>query len=249
MQLLPGIVFALEHTHTQTALSRSEGAGSTGETGAGDDDIEMGEQARVGQARSAATGLSKILQPKSDTIVRGLWRSAGDVIGSGAAPCTHAGLQASATGIVMTPNPVYIQALQQSVRAAPYPHLIGMNLTALEFDRCRVELDLDARHLQPFGIVHGGVLATLIDTATFWAGFLRLPDDCGLVNVDLKLNYLRAVMRGQLRVEGRCLRAGKQISYAEASVLDEGGELLAHGTSTLMALPGKGLKLGIPKFL
>lgn len=149
----------------------------------------------------------------------------------------------------MTPDPAYIQALQDSVRTASYPHLIGMRLAAIDFDSCRIELELGERHLQPFGIVHGGVLATLIDTATFWAGFLRLPEDAGLVNVDLKLNYLKAVTRGHLRAEGRCLRAGKQISYAEASVLDEAGELVAHGTSTLMALPGKGLKLGIGKFL
>jgi uncharacterized protein (TIGR00369 family) len=149
----------------------------------------------------------------------------------------------------MTPNPAYIHALQESLRTAPYPALIGMTLAAIEFDSCRIELDLRGHHLQPFGIVHGGVLATLIDTATFWAGFLRLPEDAGLVNVDLKLNYLKAVTRGHLRAEGRCLRAGRQISYAEASVFDAGGELVAHGTSTLMALPGKGLKFDAGKFL
>lgn len=149
----------------------------------------------------------------------------------------------------MTPNPAYIQALQDSVRTAPYPNLIGMKLAALDLDSCRIELELGERHLQPFGIVHGGVLATLIDTATFWAGFMRLPEDAGLVNVDLKLNYLKAIAHGRLRAEGRCLRAGRQISYAEASVFDEAGDLVAHGTSTLMALPGKGLKLDIAKFL
>ena len=146
-------------------------------------------------------------------------------------------------------NPAYVAAVQESVRTAPYPALIGMQLAAMDFDRCRIELELGERHMQPFGIVHGGVLATLIDTATFWAGFLRLPDDCGMVNVDLKLNYLKAVARGKLRAEGRCLRPGRQISYTEASVFDEAGELVAHGTSTLMALPGKGLKLGLQKFL
>jgi len=149
----------------------------------------------------------------------------------------------------MNINPAFVAAVQQSVRAAPYPELIGMVISALEFDSCRIELDVGERHLQPFGIVHGGVLATLIDTATFWAGYMRLPEDAGLVNVDLKLNYLKAVTGGYLRAEGRCLRAGRQISYAEASVIDAGGELVAHGTSTLMALPGKGLKLGVSKFL
>ena len=149
----------------------------------------------------------------------------------------------------MTPNPAYVHAVQESVRTAPYPALIGMILTAMDFDSCRIELALAECHLQPFGIVHGGVLATLIDTATFWAGFMRLPEDAGLVNVDLKLNYLKAVARGRLRAEGKCLRAGRQISYAEASVFDAAGELVAHGTSTLMALPGKGLKVNVPKFL
>ena len=83
----------------------------------------------------------------------------------------------------MTPNPAYIQALRDSVKQAPYPNLIGMTIASIEFDRCRIDLDLGEKHLQPFGIVHGGVLATLIDTATFWAGFLRLPEDAGLVNV------------------------------------------------------------------
>ncbi len=149
----------------------------------------------------------------------------------------------------MTPNPAYLQAVQERVRGAPYPHLIGMTIASLELDACRIELTVDERHLQPFGIVHGGVLAALIDTATFWAGFVRLPEDAGLVNVDLKLNYLKSVVRGRLRAEGRCLRAGRQIGYAESGVYDDSGELVAHGTSTLMALPGKGLKIGVPKFL
>ena len=149
----------------------------------------------------------------------------------------------------MTPNPAYITALQASVRDAPYPRLLGMRLADICLDRCRIELDLDQRHMQPFGIVHGGVLATLVDTATFWAGYLRLPQGTGLVNVDLKLNYLKAVTSGMLRVEGSCLRAGRQISVTEASVFDASGERVAHGTSTLMALPGKDLELGVAKFL
>jgi len=149
----------------------------------------------------------------------------------------------------MKPNPAYVQAIQQSVHTAPYPALIGMTIEALDFDSCRIDLTLRHDHLQPFGIVHGGVLATLIDTATFWAAFMRLPEDAGLVNVDLKLNYLKAVSRGHLRAQGQCLRAGRQISYTVASVFDDANELVAHGTSTMMALPGKGLKVGIAKFL
>ena len=149
------------------------------------------------------------------------------------------------------PNPAYVAAVQDLVASAPYPELLGMRLAAMEIDSCEIELNVEDRHMQPFGIVHGGVVASLIDTATFWAGFLRLPEDAGLVNVDLKLNYLEAVPAGAglLRAEGICLRPGRQVSYAEARVLDKAGRLIGHGTSTLMALPGRGLPIDLPKLI
>jgi uncharacterized protein (TIGR00369 family) len=146
-------------------------------------------------------------------------------------------------------NPEYHQRLLHSVNSSAYPSHIAFRLTGMVEHGCTVELDVLPQHFQPFGIVHGGVLATLLDTATFWAGFQVLPEDTGLVNVDLKLNYLKAVTGGRLIATGKCLRAGRQLSYTEASVVDAKGELVAHGTSTLMALPGKGLKVGVPKFL
>ncbi len=146
-------------------------------------------------------------------------------------------------------NAAYIRALQELVRDAPFPRLMGMRLEAIAIDSAKIALDIDERHFQPFGIVHGGVLATLIDTATFWAAFLRLPADAGLVNIDLKLNYLQPANAGRLTATGRCIRPGRTLSYTEAHVHDEHGELLAHGTSTLMVLPGRGLEVSVAKFM
>lgn len=150
-----------------------------------------------------------------------------------------------------TPNPAYLDAVRDLVRSGNYPHLLGMELRDLEPDRCVVALEVAERHLQPYGIVHGGVLASLLDTATFWAAFVRLPQDTGLVNVDLKLNYLEAVPLGAglLLTEGRCIRPGRTLSYTEAYVRNASGTLVAHATSTVMALPGKGLSIDLPKFL
>jgi len=146
-------------------------------------------------------------------------------------------------------NPEYIAALKIEVKNSPYPRHMAMELDEIEFDKADIVLNLDRYHLQPFGIVHGGVIATMIDTATFWAAFLRLPEDTGLVNVDLKLNYLQSVIKGKLIAKGICIRSGRSLSYAEAKVFDDNMNLVAHGTSTLMALPGKGLGLRSKKFL
>ncbi len=148
-----------------------------------------------------------------------------------------------------TPNPEFIEELKQIVNTSPYPTHMSMRLAEIEIDKADIELDIGTPHMQPFGIVHGGVLATLIDTATFWAVFMRIPQDAGLVNIDLKLNYLKPVTEGRLIAKGRAIRSGKSVSYAEAGVVDSAGELVAHGTSTLMTLPGKGLKMKAAKFL
>ncbi|MCP3944865.1 MAG: PaaI family thioesterase [Desulfobacteraceae bacterium] len=150
---------------------------------------------------------------------------------------------------MLNPNPDYIKELITTVKQSPYPRHMSMALSKIQLDRAEVVLDLELCHMQPFGIVHGGVLATLIDTATFWAAFLRLPEETGLVNVDLKLNYLKPVMEGRLTAFGTCIQAGKSISYSEARVVDESAKIIAHGTSTLMALPGKGLHLSSSKFV
>lgn len=147
------------------------------------------------------------------------------------------------------PNDDYINKLIEIVNTSPYPHHLGMQLVSISLDQAMVRLKTEQCHLQPFGIVHGGVLATLIDTATFWSVFLRLPEEAGLVNIDLKLNYLKSVSQGPITAQGRCIRAGRSINYAEASVWDENGNILAHGTSTLMVLPGKGIQVGTKKFL
>jgi len=80
----------------------------------------------------------------------------------------------------------------------------------------RAEIAARQKHLQPFGIVHGGVFASLLDATAFWAAYSQAPEDVGMTTVDLKLNYLAPLL-------------------SEASIRNEEGALLAHGTS----LPGK----------
>jgi len=150
---------------------------------------------------------------------------------------------------VPQPNPDYIRELVEIVNASPFPEHMHMRLSSIGLDQAVLELRMARCHLQAYGIVHGGVLATLIDTATFWSVYFRIPEDAGLVNVDLKLNYLKAVEKGVLTAEGRAIRTGNTICYAESEVYNDNRDLVAHGTSTLMIIPGKGLKMRAQKFL
>ncbi len=144
-------------------------------------------------------------------------------------------------------NPQYRERLFALIDDAPFVRHMGMRITDLGWGRAAFDLTAAEFRLQPFGVVHGGNVATLIDSAAYWACFLSMDsDDDGLASVDLKLNYLAPARVEALRCEGTLIKAGKTLSYAEAEVRTADGRLIAHGTSTLMRLPGLGVKLGIP---
>jgi uncharacterized protein (TIGR00369 family) len=150
-------------------------------------------------------------------------------------------------------NPQYVERVNQLVNSSPYFSLISMRLCDVGVGYSILEVDVAEKHLQPFGQVHGGVFASIIDAATFWAVFYAVEDqNAGVTSVDLKLNYLAPAASGKLMAKGRQIKLGRTLGYAEAEVTDENAKLLAHGTSTLMILRGKGLAPSPPlppKFL
>jgi uncharacterized protein (TIGR00369 family) len=144
-------------------------------------------------------------------------------------------------------NPLYRERLFSLIDEAPFVRHMGMRITDLAWGRAAFEMTPAEFRLQPYGVVHGGNIATLIDSATFWACYLSMgSDEDGLASVDLKLNYLVPARVETLHSTGTLIKAGKTLSYAEADVRTSDGRLVAHGTSTLMRLPGLGVKLGIP---
>ena len=144
-------------------------------------------------------------------------------------------------------NPEYIQRVNESANRCPYFELLSMKLVDVGIGFSLLEIDLGNKHLQPFGFVHGGVFASIIDAAAFWAIFYDIEDqNSGATTVDLKLNYLAPAVSGKLIAKGAQIKLGKTLGYAEARVTDADGRLLAHGTSTLMILPNNGLVLDRP---
>ncbi len=139
-----------------------------------------------------------------------------------------------------TPNPQHVRRLADVINHSPYFELLSMKVVEIGAEYCDLEIDLENRHLQPYGIVHGGVFASIIESVTSWAVFYGIDDENGgFTTVDLKLNYLSPATPGKVTARGSQIKVGKTLAYAEGRVTDKSGKLLAHGTSTLMILPGK----------
>jgi len=134
-------------------------------------------------------------------------------------------------------NPKYIEAISRGVNQSPYFSLLSMKIKELEWGTSVLEVELEEKHLQPFGYVHGGAIASVIDAATFWAVFPQVKDGMGLTTVEVKADFLAPIKDGKLVVKGRCIKIGRTLALGEAHVNSAEGNLIAHGTATMMIVP------------
>ena len=134
-------------------------------------------------------------------------------------------------------NPRYTEAVAILVNESPYFSLLSMEIKDLQWGTCLMEEELAEKHLQPFGNVHGGAIASLVDATAFWAVFPQVERGKGLTTVEMKLNYLAPAQKGKLVAQGRCIKIGRTLALGEASVTNGEGTLIAHGTVTMMVVP------------
>ena len=134
-------------------------------------------------------------------------------------------------------NPKYIEAISEIVNQSPYFSLLSMKIKELGSGTSILEIELEEKHLQPLGMVHGGVFASVMDAAAFWAVYPRVKDGMGLTTVEIKVNFLAPVQKGKLIAKGRCIKIGRTLALGEAYINGTEGNLLAHGTATMMIVP------------
>ena len=134
-------------------------------------------------------------------------------------------------------NPEYAKIIKSATNDCPYFRLQSMKIIDFDIGTSHLEIEVQGKHLQPFGIVHGGVFSTIIDAAVFWSVFGEVDENVGMTTVDLNVNFLAPTASGKLIARGRRIKLGKTIGLGEAEVTDEEGRILAHGTSTVIIMP------------
>lgn len=123
----------------------------------------------------------------------------------------------------------------------PISETLGFHLAEAEPGRAVFTCVPEFRHYNPIGTVHGGLAATLLDSALGCAIFTTLKRGDGWTTLELKLNYVRAMTKdtGLVRAEGRVIHRGRTVATSEGDIKDASGRLYAHATTTCMIFPGK----------
>jgi uncharacterized protein (TIGR00369 family) len=126
--------------------------------------------------------------------------------------------------------------IKKAIDTVPFARLLGIELDNISRGTATLGLRIRKQWLQNHGVVHGGVIASLIDTATAFAIISLLAPSERVTTVDLTVSYLRPLTEGRLTAVARVLRSGRRLFVVSADVFDKDGKLATTALSTYIKL-------------
>ena len=122
--------------------------------------------------------------------------------------------------------------------APPIAELLGFKLVEVDSGHAVFEVMPGEQHYNPIGVVHGGLAMTLLDSAMGCAVHSHMPAGGGYTTLEAKTNLVRPVTSktGLLRAIGKVLHLGSRVATAEGRLVDGGGKVYAHATTTCIVL-------------
>jgi uncharacterized protein (TIGR00369 family) len=134
----------------------------------------------------------------------------------------------------------YMEGLRGgTVPPPPIAVLMQFSVIEVEFGKVVFGCLPSHAHYNPIGMVHGGLVCTLLDTVTGCAAHSTLDAGVGYTSIEIKVNYLRPVLAdtGLLTGTGHVIKGGNRVIFAEGNVTDNTGALVATASSTLLVRP------------
>ena len=128
------------------------------------------------------------------------------------------------------------QAIREKFEINHFPRMLGIEIDSIEEGRAVLSVEVRKELKQLQGVMHGGAIASLIDTAVAFAIIGASEPEDRFTTVEMKVNYLSAIREGRVRAEARLLRDGRRIIVAECDVFDGKGRMAAKGLLTYIRL-------------
>ena len=128
------------------------------------------------------------------------------------------------------------ERIAQALDAVPFAKFLGIRLDSVEPGRAVLSMEIREELKRNHGIVHGGAIASLIDSATAFAIIPLLADNELTTTVDLTIHYLRPLTEGIAKASACVVRAGRRVVVVSAEVFDHKGELAATAISTYLRM-------------
>jgi 1,4-dihydroxy-2-naphthoyl-CoA hydrolase len=125
---------------------------------------------------------------------------------------------------------------RSALETVPFAATLGIELRSAVAEEVQAVLAWRAELCTVAGVMHGGALMSLADTAGAVCAFLNLPPGAATTTIESKTNFLRAVREGEVRAVARPLHVGRRIIVVQTDLLDDGGKRIAQTTQTQAVL-------------
>lgn len=124
--------------------------------------------------------------------------------------------------------------LREAFEQVPYARLLGMEFVGVERGAATFALEAREELTRMGGILHGGAIFSLLDSAAAFAVLTLLEPGSNTVTVDLTVHFLRPVSTGRIEARARILRRGRRVAILSVEANDQSGALVATATTTYL---------------
>ena len=129
-----------------------------------------------------------------------------------------------------------IKRISKALDDVPYAKLLEIKLAEIDSGTATLKMPVRKKLTQNHGVVHGGAMASLIDSATAFAIISLLEPQEKVTTVDLTISYLRPVTKGTLHCAAKVVRSGRRLLVVSAEVFDDSQKLVATALSTYIRI-------------
>ncbi len=136
----------------------------------------------------------------------------------------------------LEPTPDQQERIRRAIEKVPFARVLQIELVGATEGAATLKMPVLDEFKQINGVMHGGAIASLIDTATAFAIVLLVEDGERFTTIDLTINYLRPLTQGVAFANARVLRAGRRVISVTADVTDGSGKVAATALSTYLRL-------------
>ena len=133
-------------------------------------------------------------------------------------------------------NEARVAQIHEAFASVPYAKFLGLELGEMKPGEANLHLEVRDELRQNRGVVHGGAVASLIDTASAFAVVTQLEPNERVTTTDLTIHYLRPVTAGRLTATARTVRAGRRLFVLSVEVMDNQQKLIATAVTTYIRL-------------
>jgi uncharacterized protein (TIGR00369 family) len=132
----------------------------------------------------------------------------------------------------------YLEQVRKVANSSPYHRLLGIEATEIREGESRIQMLFKQELTHPYGIVHGGAIASLADSAVAMALISLVEPKDRITTIEFKINFFVPVSKGEIKAHAKIIHKGSKTAVGDVEVINEGGELVAKVIATYSIMRG-----------